>query len=138
MELRGGITRYTTVKGLEGSCDLACSRTAIIGIGQIGSDSSFERLHLHPHEYGFAEKDVPLESIAGLIEQMQLILEGKSCELMSAAIWNGGFYLWNCGICPDISAGFAEAEAMLTKGQVAQKLEEIRDAIAEVQLTPQV
>ncbi|MGK7874006.1 MAG: anthranilate phosphoribosyltransferase family protein [Xenococcaceae cyanobacterium] len=119
------VTYFTTIKGLEGSCDLARNRTAIIGLGKPGSDSFFERLHLHPREYGFAGKDVPLESTSVLIEQMQDVLQGKPCELMPSAIYNGGFYLWRCGVCSDLEVGFAQAEAMLTKGKVADKLREV-------------
>jgi anthranilate phosphoribosyltransferase len=68
---------------------------------------------------------------------MQDILKGKPSELTSAAIWNGGFYLWRCGVCPDLPTSFAKAEALYTSGQVAQKLEEISQAIASMQLAPQ-
>ena len=56
---------------------------------------------------------------------MQAVLEGKPSELTQAAVWNGGFYLWRCGVCPDFTAGLAKAEAVLTQGIVAQKLGQI-------------
>jgi anthranilate phosphoribosyltransferase len=56
---------------------------------------------------------------------------------MPAAIWNGGFYLWRCGICSDLPTGFTKAEALFTSGKVAQKLEEISQAIASMQLAHQ-
>jgi anthranilate phosphoribosyltransferase len=68
---------------------------------------------------------------------MQEVLKGKSSELMLAAIWNAGFYLWRCGVSPDLSTGFAKAEASFTEGQASQKLEEIRNAIASMQLAYQ-
>lgn len=123
-----GRSYFTAVKGLEGSCDLARNRTAIIGLAQSDSDSGWERLHLHPREYGFDGEDVPLESKARLIEQIQEVLQGKPGELMPAAIWNGGFYLWRCGVCPDLPTGLAQAEALLTQGKVAEKLREISQA----------
>jgi anthranilate phosphoribosyltransferase len=130
-----GVTNYTLVKGLEGSFDLPRDRTAIIGVSQPGSD--FDRLLLHPRDYGFAGSEVPLDSTTELLIQMQDVLKGKASELMSAAIWNGGFYLWRCGVCSDLSEGLTKAEALFTNGHVAQKLEEIRKAIASLQLAHQ-
>jgi anthranilate phosphoribosyltransferase len=128
-----GMTNFTLVKGLEGSCDLPRDRTSIIAISKPDSDE-IERLLLHPRDYGFEGKEVPLESTNQLIEQMQEVLLGKSSEMMQAAIWNGGFYLWRCGICPDLPTGFAKAEDLCISGQVAHKLEEIGKAIASLQL----
>lgn len=125
-----GKQRFTTVKGLEGSCDLARSRTAIIGINR--EDGTWQRLHLHPIEYGFGGKEVPLESQAGAIEQLQQVLAAKPGELLRAAIWNGGFYLWHCGVCADLETGFAQAEAMLSEGVAKDKLAEISAAIGEL------
>jgi len=130
-----GQQNFTTVKGLEGSCDLPRDRTAIIGIF---SNSNLERLHLHPRDYGFAGKEVPLESLSSLISQMQEVLQGKPSELMQAAIWNGGFYLWRCGVCKDLESGFTEAESLLTSGKVAQKLAEITQVVNSCQLAHQV
>jgi anthranilate phosphoribosyltransferase len=56
---------------------------------------------------------------------------------MPAAIWNGGFYLWRCGVCPDLPTGFARAEILFNSGDVAQKLEEISHAIASKHLSYQ-
>jgi anthranilate phosphoribosyltransferase len=120
-----GINCYTTVKGLEGSCDLACSRTAILGLGQPTDPPAFERLLLNPRDYNFHPHDVTLESGDRAIAQIQSTLQGKSSELMDAAIFNGGFYLWRCGASKDLNAGFAQAEALLTQGQVADKLKQI-------------
>jgi len=116
--------KLTTVKGLEGSCDLARNRTGIIGICQQGKD--FQRLHLHPENYGFAGRDVLLESPEKLIEQLQTIIAGKPGELMSAVLWNGGIYLWLCGVCPDLETGLTEAEKLIKTGVVAEKLKELQ------------
>lgn len=129
-----GVNTFTLVKGLEGSCDLPRDRTVIIALSQPDSSEGFERLLLHPRDYGFADKEVPLNSKTELLEQMQAVLQGKSSELMTAAIWNGGFYLWRCGVCPDISTGLVKAESFLTEGYALQKLEEIGHAIASMQL----
>ncbi|MBE9169816.1 anthranilate phosphoribosyltransferase family protein [Pleurocapsales cyanobacterium LEGE 06147] len=117
---------YTTVKGLEGSCELARSRTAIIGMGQ--PDTGFERLHLHPSDYDLGGPDVPLESTEQLMEQIQAVIQGKNTELMPSAILNGGFYLWRCGICPDLASGFARAETTITKGELAEKLRQLQNS----------
>lgn len=118
-----GVKQLTTVKGLEGSCDLPRDRTAIIGIAR--GEMPFERLFLACGDYGFSHKNPSLESSARLIEQMQSVLRGESSELMQSAIWNGGFYLWCCGISADVAAGFSQAESLLTGGEVAKKIEEI-------------
>lgn len=132
-----GIELFTTVKGLEGSCDLARDRTAIIGMGQPstqnGHPASFDRLLLHPRDYDLAGVDVPLDTTSALIEDMQAVLQGKPSELMKSALWNGGFYLWRCGVCPDMTAGLAKAEALLTQGEVDRKLQEISQAVASTQ-----
>ena len=143
-------TCFTTVKGLEGSCDLPRERTAIIGIAGLAevdwqtaplkavATLPFERLQLTPRDYDLAGKDVPLDSTTQLVEQMQAVLQGKSSELMQSAVWNGGFYLWRCGVCKDIKSGLTEAETLLTNGQVAQKLQEISKAVTSAQPNPQV
>ncbi|MCL2924308.1 MAG: anthranilate phosphoribosyltransferase family protein [Trichodesmium sp. MAG_R04] len=129
LKLRG-LRNYTTVKGLEGSCDLPRDRTGIIGLSvPSGNDVEFERLLLHPTDYDFGGKEVPLGSTAELIEEMQGVLQGKASQLMSAAIWNGGFYLWRCGICSDINKGLSKAESLLNSGKVGNKLREIKTAV---------
>ena len=128
-----GMTNYTTVKGLEGSCDLARSRTCIIGIGkgEVETGSNFERLHLHPADYDLGGKDIPLDSKPELISQLQDILQGQSIDLSKDAIWNGGFYLWRCGVCADLEKGLVMAEEMLAKGEVKEKLREICEKVAK-------
>ena len=121
------VTNYTTVKGLEGSCDLARNRTAIIGLG---SPEGFDRLHLHPRDYNLEGTDLPLESKAQLLEQTLLVIEGENCELMPSAILNGGFYLWRFGVCPDLASGFTQAEKMLTTGEVKAKLHQLQSFYA--------
>ncbi len=132
-----GTDCFTTVKGLEGSCDLPRDRTAIIGISAPNIThetliAPIERLHLVPREYGFITKNVPLDSTFQLVEDMQSVLQGKPSELMQTALWNGGFYLWRAGVCPDILSGIAKSENLLINGQVAQKLQEIIQAVDSV------
>lgn len=129
-QLRGFPAAFTTVKGLEGSCDLPRDRTAIIGLGQGGANFSFERLLLAPRDYDLAGVDVPLEDTAQLITEMQAVLQGQNSELARSAIWNGGFYLWRCGACTDLAAGLAQAETLLTQGQAAAQLQEVQQTVA--------
>ncbi|KAM3115884.1 anthranilate phosphoribosyltransferase family protein [Phormidesmis sp. 146-33] len=130
-----GLQHFTTVKGLEGSCDLPRDRTAIIGLNtpthpsNLTSESTFDRLHLVPREFGFAGKEVAIASPDDLITSFQTVLQGKPSEMMQAVLWNGGFYLWRCGVCSDIQAGFSLAEALLSQGKVAQTLKQIIAAV---------
>lgn len=118
-----GTERFTTVKGLEGSCDLPCDRTAIIGYKK--PDSEFERLHLVPRESGFAAKELPLTPTPDLIAQMTSVLRGDPSDFRQATLWNCGFYLWRCGVCPDLETGFSTATDLLSRGSVAQKLKQV-------------
>ncbi|MEG3849552.1 anthranilate phosphoribosyltransferase family protein [Microcoleus sp. herbarium19] len=126
-ELRG-VKNYTTVKGLEGSCDLPRDRTAIIGISR--PDVEFERVLLAHGDYGFSNTNPAFESASELFKQMQEVLLGKPSELMQSAIWNGGFYLWRSGVCSDINSGLIEAETLLSSGQVVEKLEKVSNAVS--------
>ncbi|MDF5731300.1 MAG: hypothetical protein PUP92_25690, partial [Rhizonema sp. PD38] len=70
-----------------------------------------------------------LNTTEELLTDLQLVLQGKSSELMQTALWNGGFYLWRCGVCSDMRSGIAKAEEILTSGAVAKKLQELTQAI---------
>ncbi len=118
-----GVKQYTTVKGLEGSCDLARNRTAIIGSSK---ESNFERLIIHPWDYNLNGKDLPFTSNTQAIAEIQAVIQGKSTELTPSAILNGGFYLWHLGICPDLNAGLSLAEELITKGKIAAKLNQLQ------------
>lgn len=128
------ISCFTTVKGLEGSCDLPRDRTAIIGIaGSLSAPEAeipFERLHLNPYDRGFGGKNVPLEETPQQVKALQSVLQGKPSALLKSACWNGGFYLWRCGLCPDLASGIALAETLFVQGQVAEKLREIVSAVS--------
>ncbi|WGV27011.1 anthranilate phosphoribosyltransferase family protein [Halotia branconii] len=122
-----GVTKFTFVKGLEGSCDLPRDRTAIIALSQ--APQGIERLLLSPHDYGFITKNVPLGTTEELLTQIQEVLSGKPSELLQTALWNGGFYLWRSGICLDMRSGIAKAAELLTSGAVDKKLQELRQII---------
>ncbi|WP_246199078.1 anthranilate phosphoribosyltransferase family protein [Sodalinema gerasimenkoae] len=127
-------TCFTTVKGLEGSCDLPRSRPAIIGqFGQPGEDNSnptWERLHLHPIEYDLGGSDAPLESESEYIEMLQRTLAGDNTPITPAAIWNLGFYLWRCGVCDGLQQGLTQAEQNLSQGRLMRKVQELRDHVS--------
>ncbi|MDX2096276.1 MAG: anthranilate phosphoribosyltransferase family protein [Leptolyngbyaceae cyanobacterium bins.59] len=129
--LRGTPSRFITVKGLEGSCDLPRDRTAIIGLGQMGSDQNFqfERLLLHPRDYNLTPIDVPLESFNQLIAEIRAVLQGQPTELMQSTLWNGGFYLWQCGQCSSLEAGMEQTQELLIGGQVRQQLETLSQVV---------
>jgi anthranilate phosphoribosyltransferase len=126
-----GVEHFTLVKGLEGSCDLPRDRTAIISMDSNG-DRESKWLKLHPREYGFAASEVPLESTPVFLEQLCATSHGHPSPLTQAAIWNGGFYLWRCGVCKGLTDGLAKAESLLIKGYAAQQLDKIKAAISEL------
>lgn len=122
-----GTERFTTVKGLEGSCDLPRDRTAIIGDKK--PHSEFERLHLVPRESGFAAKELPLTPTPDLISQIISVLQGDPSDFQQATLWNSGFYLWQCGVCPNLETGFSTAADLLSQGIVAQKLKQVTEMV---------
>ncbi|MEM6252073.1 MAG: anthranilate phosphoribosyltransferase family protein [Cyanobacteria bacterium P01_D01_bin.156] len=130
---------YTTVKGLEGSCDLPRSRTVIIGMGSKPKDGqpTFERLLLHPRDYGFDGPDPSLEE--DFLSTLEPLLHGEAHQLTDSVVWNGGFYLWRMGAVPNLLEGFEQARNLLTSGKVAAKREQLRNVTANVhkhQLSP--
>ncbi|AFY70603.1 Anthranilate phosphoribosyltransferase [Thalassoporum mexicanum PCC 7367] len=144
MALRG-VKRFTTLKGLEGSCDLPCDRTAIIGIGentfsQLPSDpadeeleqhleQSFSRLNISPRDYGFTCHDIALTQLNDHPELMLAALADKSAHFQAVIVWNAGFYLWRCGVCPTIEAAIDKTKTMLQQGKIIAKLEQLQGAI---------
>jgi anthranilate phosphoribosyltransferase len=90
----------------------------------------FVRLHLHPQDYGFAGKNVPLLETDQMGQLMLSVMQGESSELKYSAIWNGGFYLWRCGICPDLSEAIAKAKALLDGGALLDKLKQLQNTTA--------
>jgi anthranilate phosphoribosyltransferase len=134
-----GTRRFMTVKGLEGSIDLPRDRTVIIGVGT--ADGSLDRLLLHPRDYGFAAPELALPDVPELIALMLAVIRGESgtesSEVLESAVWNGGFYLWQGGVCPTIEAGFEQARGMLKDGKVVAQLEAIRQAASTVKPVPQ-
>jgi anthranilate phosphoribosyltransferase len=132
---RRGVTKFTTVKGLEGSCDLPRDRTAIIGLSSFIAPLEsglipIERLLLVPREHGFTSHNVPLGTTEELVIEMQRVLAGEPGELMQTALWNAGFYLWRSGISSDVKEGIAKAEELLKSGAVAKKLQQLVEVLS--------
>ncbi len=123
-----GTPYLTTVKGLEGSCDLPRERTAIIG--QERTETEFTRLRLHPQDFGMAGQNVPITDFDAA--QMQAVLAGKPSELRQSILWNSGFYLWHCGICANLTTAIATAADLIDQGKAQQKLLHLQTAIAQV------
>lgn len=126
-----GTPCFSTVKGLEGSCDIARARTAILGLSQRGDDGKLntERCLLHPRDYGFEGPDpdcVPLAELLGLYGDA---IAGKTNEISRSAIWNSGFYLWRALRVQQLEAGFELAQNLLENGTVQGTLDRVRGAI---------
>ncbi len=115
---------FTLVKGLEGSCDLARSRTGIIAMSS--SQKSFERLLLDPKDYDLNGSDVPLESKEQAIALIKAVIQGDNSKLFPAAILNGGFYLWRFKQASSLESAFELAEKILSTGEVAAKLTQLQ------------
>lgn len=127
------VALFSTVKGLEGSCDISRARTGIIGLNTVaGEELTTERLLLHPHDYGFDGADpecVPLEALLALYEEA---IAGKTNEISRSAIWNSGFYLWRAGRVESIETGFELGRSLLSSGAVKQQLDKVITTINDL------
>jgi anthranilate phosphoribosyltransferase len=114
----------TTVKGLEGSCDLPHDRTVIVGVGQ---QESVERILLHHQEYGVSSLNPVLTTATP--HDLQNLIQGQPSLLQESAVWNGGFYLWHCGLAADMAAGMVLTTELITSGRLYQQLHKIQTAL---------
>jgi len=125
-----GTSFFTTVKGLEGSCDISRDRTGIICLNQLKNGTlETERLLLHPRDYGFDGTDPAFLALPALIECYQGAIAGHSNEISRSAVWNSGFYLWRAGRVNSLEAGFELGQDCLESGRVASKMAEIKAAM---------
>ncbi len=125
-----GTSFFTTVKGLEGSCDIARDRTGIIGINRLRAGTlETERLLLHPRDYGFQGSDPEIMPLADLLAYYQAAFTGQTNEVGRSAVWNSGFYLWRIGRADSLEAGFNLSKSLLASSAVKDKLYEIKAAI---------
>ncbi|MGB3765683.1 MAG: anthranilate phosphoribosyltransferase family protein [Phormidesmis sp.] len=128
-----GIPFFTTVKGLEGSCDISRARTAILGLNELKSgELHTERLLLHPRDFDFDGADPEFLPLNELIEQYWAVLEGKESEIGRSAIWNSGFYLWRVGRVESLKTGFELARSLLQSGTAQAKLQSTKLAIDQL------
>ena len=125
-----GIDNFVTIKGLEGSCDLSCNRTAIAGRVKSGQD--FERILIHPEDYQLNGSDLALESNSVAVQSIQDFMKGKHNALTAAAVLNGGFYLWLNNICPTMETGLDMAQEMLNQGTIRDKLSQLQQAASNL------
>jgi anthranilate phosphoribosyltransferase len=126
LELRGTELPITTVKGLEGSCDLPHDRTVIIGTGK---PTELSRILLHHQDYEVSNINPALTD--HIFTDLDDLLQGKPNDLQESAVWNGGFYLWHCGIAKDMAAGMDQARELLASGRASQKLQQIISKVSQ-------
>ncbi len=123
--LRGRIN-YSTVKGLEGSCDLPRDRTAIIGRHQAGC-ADLERTLINARDWKLHGPEVPYQDIQSWTASVQAVLIGdQSSEFYQSVLWNSGFYLWHLRLTATLAEGINLAQALIDEGKVARQLEEIQ------------
>jgi anthranilate phosphoribosyltransferase len=128
-----GQQNWITVKGLEGSGDLARARTAIVGVNRAGQQ---ERLLLHPRDYGLEGEDVELGSEASLGDRLMEVLAGHPSELAKTARWNAGFYLWQGGAADSLATGLELAQTILASGHALAQLHTLGQQSAELAASP--
>ncbi len=117
-----GITDFVTVKGWEGSVDLARSRTSIIGITQGGS---FERLILSAKDYGFSPIDPAIAEAQDIAAMITSVLNAEPSEYLNSVLWNCGFYLWIYGLHSEIKEAIVHAQEIISSGAASQKLQDL-------------
>ena len=127
--LRNTPHKITTVKGLEGSCDLPRDRAVIIGVHQSGQE--LERIFLHHYDYGLSNVNPPLLPTPELIANFATVFQGQPSDLFNSVLWNAGFYLWHCGGASDMAAGMKLAQELLSSGAVTRQLDRIRSCLME-------
>jgi anthranilate phosphoribosyltransferase len=125
-----GQTRYTSIKGLEGSCDLPRDRTAIIG--NFTGQDELDRLLLNARDLNLSGPEVVYTDLETWTVEVQQVLQGQNdSKLYPAALWNAGFYQWHLGLAPTLAEGIAQAQALLQDGRVAAQLGLLQHHIAK-------
>ena len=111
-----------TVKGLEGSTDLPCSRAGITGRLRQGA---VERQLLHPRDHGLHGDEVTWESLDSWRAQALAALRGEG-PLAQPLLWNLAAFLWLADLIADLEGGLAQARALIT----ARSGERLRQSLA--------
>jgi anthranilate phosphoribosyltransferase len=124
-----GLGQFTAIKGLEGSTDLPRDRTVISMVSN--AVGQWDRLILHPQDFGFAAKELPLPNPPDLIAAYRQTLAGEPSDFANAVIWSSGFYLWRAGVADSVAQGLMLAQELLQAGKVHAQLERLQTAVAQ-------
>ncbi len=125
-----GRTDYTTVKGLEGSCDLPRDRTAIMG-AHSANHPELERILLNARDWDLGGSEVPYQDLDHWALSAQEVLQGNQASaLYEAVLWNSGFYLWHFNLAATLEEGIALAKTLL-QGKAGIQLEAIQSFCAQ-------
>jgi anthranilate phosphoribosyltransferase len=124
-----GRTGYTTVKGLEGSCDLPRDRTAIIG-AHSANRAELERILINARDWGLGGPEVPYQDLDQWASLAQDVLEGNQASaLYETVLWNSGFYLWHFGLDSTLKEGIGRAKTILQEQKAKMQLNAIRSSL---------
>jgi anthranilate phosphoribosyltransferase len=127
-----GRTGYTTVKGLEGSCDLPRDRTAIMG-AHSANHPELERILINARDWNLGGTEIPYRDLKDWALLAQEVLQGKQTSALYAAVlWNSGFYLWHFGRAATLTEGIVLAKTLLQEQKADAQLKIIQDYIAQV------
>jgi anthranilate phosphoribosyltransferase len=122
-----GIGQFTAIKGLEGSTDLPRDRTVISMVSN--AVGHWERLILHPQDFGAAAKELPLPNTPDLITAYRHTLAGEPSDFANAVTWSSGFYLWRSGAADSVAQGLVLAQELLQAGKVQAQLDRLQMAV---------
>jgi anthranilate phosphoribosyltransferase len=126
-----GRTGYTTVKGLEGSCDLPRDRTAIMG-AHSANCPELERILINARDWGLGGSEIPYRDLDQWASLAQDVLEGnQTSALYEAVLWNSGFYLWHFGLDSSLKDGIDRAKTILQEQKAMMQLNAIRSFLTE-------
>lgn len=123
-----GRTRYTTIKGLEGSCDLPRDRTAIIGAYKGAPE--LERMLCNARDMHLNGPEVPYRNVEDWAASVDQVLNGQdTSELYPAVLWNSGFYLWHLNGAATLTEGIEWAKDLIGQKQVLAQLQAIQHSL---------
>lgn len=125
LQLRN-VEKFTLIKGLEGSGDLKLGQTNIIVIDSQENEEGYQYLKINPYHYNFKENDPILSNNEEYYAELIKTIRGEKSTLTISSIFNGGFYLWRCGVTDSIEKGLTMAEELITNGKLQIQLEKIK------------
>ena len=129
-----GVTDFLLVKGLEGSTDLRLSQTTIVALPENTPGSENPYLKLNPHTYGVNNPDPPLVSRPDYQQLLQEFVNNPQADLpdvyQGALLWNGGFYLWQSGLCGDIKTGMELTKDYWRSGKIKAQWDLIKNWVS--------